>query len=205
MFLLRLYYWLLNLSLNCYYFFIITWHFTLEVLFFILICDSSHLLFSDQSLNMHRFLIVGSIIAFYSMVILNTVSGGQTDVVHICCYSTDPGSYTPTCYDCNNSVYKNALMACLNMTDLPKNISFKAATCMEKNCQLQIPQTSEAETLKKDPFMLLLQNILQAYTNPTRRKRSVSGDNGRHVVKEVSTLVAPPEEPTINFIETDYM
>ncbi|KAF8795559.1 uncharacterized protein LOC129981338 [Argiope bruennichi] len=161
----------------------------------------------DHSLKMHRFLVVTGIIAAYSMVILNTVSGGQTDVVHICCYSTDPSSYDPKCYDCDAMVYKNALMACLNMTDLPKNISYKAATCLEKNCQIQIPKVSEAETMKLDPF---IEQIFKLWFS--RQKRSLSANNidgsdlskGRHVVKEVSTFVSK-EETTFQFMDPEYM
>ncbi|GBM29986.1 hypothetical protein AVEN_167456-1 [Araneus ventricosus] len=160
----------------------------------------------DQSLNMHRFFIVAGIIAAYSMVILNTVSGGQADVVHICCYSTDPGSYEPKCYDCDAMVYKNSLMACINMTELPKNISYKAANCLEKNCQIQVPKISEAESMKVDP---VIDMILKWFARPKRSlfDNSVEGSDiskNRHVVKEVSTFVSK-DESTITFLDPEYM
>ncbi|CAL1269953.1 unnamed protein product [Larinioides sclopetarius] len=154
---------------------------------------------------MHRFFIVAGVIAAYSMVILNTVSGGQGDVVNICCYSTDPSSYEPKCYTCDSMVYKNALMACVNMTELPKNISYKAANCLEKNCLIQVPKVSEAETMKVEPYMDLLLKLF-------RSKRSVFDNNvegsdiskNQHVVKEVSTFVTK-DEPTITYLDPEYL
>ncbi|GIY45962.1 uncharacterized protein CDAR_430181 [Caerostris darwini] len=155
---------------------------------------------------MIRFFIVSGILLAYSTVIFS-YTPLQNDVVHICCYSNDPSAYTPNCYDCNSMVYKNALMACMNSTELPKNITYKAATCLEKNCQIQPPKPPESEDLKNNPFIDIVSKILAI----VRNKRSVfdnnidgSSETNRHVVKEVQTLVSIEDMP-MKLAEPEYI
>ncbi|GFU17695.1 uncharacterized protein NPIL_383061 [Nephila pilipes] len=160
---------------------------------------------------MIRFVIISGIILLYSVTILSFTIG-DAGIVHVCCYSKDPGQYPPSCYDCNKMVYKNTLLACINATEMPNNISYKAAICMEKNCQIEPPKLTESES-KYSPLIDMVTKFLAM----ARAKRSVfdnnvdgSDSNGKHgklnIVQEVHTFVSGMPEPApIEFGEPEYM
>nr|XP_042900844.1 uncharacterized protein LOC107448912 [Parasteatoda tepidariorum] len=128
--------------------------------------------------------------------------------VHVCAYSADTTQYTPNCYDCIQDVYNNALMACLNASAMPKNITFKAANCMEGNCKIPYftPTTPEVEDVPPmwDFFSKLFLAGGSGSSAFARAKRSVKDNSVDsmspfsspmkfNIVKRVETVVGKPE------------
>ncbi|GFY53097.1 uncharacterized protein TNIN_362271 [Trichonephila inaurata madagascariensis] len=158
---------------------------------------------------MIRFVLISGIILLYTVTVLSFTIG-DAGIVHVCCYSKDPSLYPPKCYDCNKMVYKNALLACLNATDMPNNISYNAANCMEKNCQIEPPKLTESES-KYSPFI----DMFSKFLTMARAKRSIFDNNvdgsdsnektGKsNIVEQVHTFVSVDTIP-IQFGEPEYM
>ncbi|KAG8192055.1 hypothetical protein JTE90_025320 [Oedothorax gibbosus] len=133
------------------------------------------------------------------------------DVIRVCCFSKSPDDYPPNCYECSKQVYPNALLACVNATEMPKNISYKAAGCLEKNCQVQYP-TQASFTLaaaKSSPWWNVLNafsKLIMPLTEDAKQKRSVEDnyiddEEGVNIVGEVFTFV---DEKQIEFGEPEY-
>lgn len=152
------------------------------------------------------------IFPLYCAILLYAVglAMSQLEVIRVCCFSKSPSDYTPNCYECSKQVYPNALLACVNATEMPRNISYKAADCLEKNCQVQYPTKASfsLEAAKSSPWWGFLSSLVMPLTD-SKQKRSVEdngvddGDDSERVtyVGEVYTFVEPRQ---IEFGEPEY-
>ncbi|KFM74524.1 hypothetical protein X975_05562, partial [Stegodyphus mimosarum] len=88
-------------------------------------------------------------------------STSKPDAVNLCIYSLSPDDYAPKCFNCLNAVYSNALKACVNATEMPSNISYSSAKCLERNCAINYPTPSTVASGDKPSFLENLKKLLR--------------------------------------------